>query len=138
MSYILRCLQECRRLHESEAEGEVGHMKADIMKRLNDMGARLVRQAQAAGIEAQSKYIQDVDQEILPVKVEIQLGRREDHPASEWQSIYIYDDNNLKMRLTKTIAERFGLDSYLSFESMEDLSEFLRRLYQQVTGAVID
>lgn len=121
-------------------EGAVTRDKARIMDTINhDLAAKLVVQAQEAGLRVEAQYVDDIEDAIQPAIINVQMGSNETFPQSEWLTIEVYDDNNIKARLTDAVREHFQIrDGYLAFESLQAASDYLARLYAGITRTVAE
>jgi hypothetical protein len=121
-------------------EGEVTREKAKIMDTINhDLAAKIVVQAQETGLKVEANYIDDIDDAIQPAVISVQLGSNSTFQDSQWMTVEVYDDNNIKARLTDAVRDHMGLeDGYLAFESLDSAMSYLGKIYAQVTGSILD
>lgn len=116
---------------DSLIEGIVTQNKAEIMDAINQHAAKLVTQAKEAGFKVEADYVDDVDGVIEPAIVNVQLGyNAKTSESSQWITITVYDDTNIKVRLTNKIKQIVGeQNSYLAFESLDEAMNYLARVY---------
>ena len=123
-------------LDEHLVEGVATTAKAEVMDRLNVIGAQIVTQAQDQGHEASAFYIRDIsEREFPPVLVDIEIG-------GETIRVTVFDTNDIHVRLSERVAamsKQAGLDvsddsgeikMISKFRSPEDATSFLGALYQ--------
>lgn len=117
---------------EALIEGAVTQTKAQIMDFLNhEITAKIVMQAKQAGFKVEADYVDDVDGTIEPAVVNVQLGyNSKTSESSQWITITVYDDNDIKVRLTKKIKSIVGeQNEYLAFESLNEVMTYLGKVY---------
>lgn len=113
-------------------EGAVTRSKAQIMDYLNhEITAKIVNQAKQEGFKVEADYVDDVDGAIEPAIVNVQLGYNpKTSESSQWITITVYDDNDIKVRLTEKIKTIVGeQNSYLAFESLNEVMTYLSKIY---------
>ncbi len=122
------------REHVLFTEGAITRDKAQIMDTLNHtLAVPLVKQAQSAGLRVEAQYVDDIDDALQPVIINVQLGSNDVFTDSQWMTIEVYDDNNIKARLTDALKSHFQLkDAYLAFESLQSATDYLGKMYAQV------
>jgi hypothetical protein len=121
-------------------EGAVTRDKAQIMDTINHtLAVPLVKQAQEAGLKVEAQYVDDIEDALQPAIINVQMGGNETFHQSEYLTIEVYDDNNIKVRLTNAVREYFQLkDGYLAFESLQAATDYLGKLYTGVTRTVAE
>lgn len=113
-------------------ENAVAQSKAEIANTLNQNAAKIAAEAQNAGFKVEADYIDDVDETIEPVIINIQLGHRsKTSQSSQWITVTVYDDTDIKVRITNKIKQIIGeSNTYLSFDSLNEVLSYLNRIYE--------
>lgn len=113
-------------------ENAVAQSKAEIANTLNQNAAKIAAEAQNAGFKVEADYVDDVDETIEPVIINIQLGHRsKTSQSSQWITVTVYDDTDIKVRITNKIKQIIGeSNTYLSFDSLNEVLSYLNRIYE--------